>query len=120
MRGTLNDSSFKVLGTAHDDEWRKGRWTWKDPEIDEPAQRVLSAFSEKIVITGELTDFGVQETLAERELHNDEVFHSQIARDGLNTFFFVRHLVPASYMQDAEGEIARIRAVRQAMKDARK
>ncbi len=116
ISGALADPNLAAVGTAHDPSWRAGRWTWDDPTIDEPAQRTLDAFTETMELSGDLTDFGMIETLYERGTNNLVDVATLYARDGLKTFFYVNHLDPELYKESPERAIAEIRHRREEMK----
>ncbi|NCU29793.1 ATP-binding protein [Candidatus Saccharibacteria bacterium] len=68
FRESLGGSRVKILATAHDEEWREGHWTWGDPLIDDPSNKVLEQFSpeQKIVFSGYLSSFGAKRLLEDK------------------------------------------------------
>lgn len=119
IHNALQDPMLAVLGTAHDPAWREGGWEWDDDEINGPAQEVLNKFSHNFKLTGELTEFGINDTLRERDIF-DEDFATQLARDGLTTFFHVMHLDPAIYFANPSKALQLIADKRQALKQSRR
>jgi hypothetical protein len=126
IQGLLNDSSTTVLGTAHDDEWREGRWTWQDPAIDEPAAAILDGFSTRIVFDGRMALEGLAHLLWTRNAARVEgeptisigqaaKIIRQLHESRRANFFHARHLDAELFLRDPNAAIAAIehgRAVR--------
>lgn len=110
----LHDDNTVILGTAHDEEWRSGRWIWDDAEIDQPAQEVLNYFDETFSFAGILTPRGLEEVLHERGY--DRHFVDQLALDGMRSFFMARHLDFELYRIDPKAALTKVWADRQQRK----
>lgn len=111
----LDDPHLAVVGTAHNDEWRAGRWTWDNPRIDDPANAVLESFSSQMVFEGKMSLVGLAHILHDRGYN---LGTSARAIRGLHgndkaKFFYANHLDPEMYLADPAAAVAAIEAGRQ-------
>lgn len=111
----LDDPHLAVVGTAHNDEWRAGRWTWNNPDIDVPAQEAMDGFASQAVFEGKMSLVGLAHIL-----HNRGAPLGVAARTirELNSydkarFFYANHIDPDLYLTDPEAAVAEIEAGRQ-------
>lgn len=126
VKETLGDSSLFVVATAHDDEWREGRWTWNDAAIDEPAQAVLDAFPTRLTFEGSMILEGLANILWTRSAARAEgdppitigqaaQIMKKLQASKRANFFHANHLDVETFMRDPNAAIAEIehgRAVR--------
>ena len=110
----VENDAFTVLGLAHDEEWRRGKWTWDDPEVDRPAYDILHNFVNGYRFQGDLTDQGLAEVARIRGLGSD--FIDTLAKDGMQNFFCARHLDFHLYEQNPEAALLAIQQGRDARK----
>lgn len=119
----IEDKDLVVIGTAHDDAWREGRWTWSDPAIDGPAHAILEAFPARVEFEGKMGLVGLarilqarEEARREGESHIGLSEAAQVMQDlekmGRANFFHARHVDVALFLRDPEQAIARIEAGR--------
>lgn len=129
VAGLLEDPRMTVIGTAHDDIWRQGRWTWDNPDIDEPAKAVLDSFGSRLVFEGRMSLVGLAHILHQR----NQVFQAGEVTDpgmraidlgtaakvirvlrasGRANFFHAQHLDPHLFLSDPKAAIAKIEAGR--------
>lgn len=105
----VSEDNLAVLGIIHDKEWRHGRWTWDDTEINHHANRALNAFSEPPYhFKGRLSTDGLVKTM-EMSGHSRQVaekFVGQLVLDGKADFFHARHVDPIRYFSDPKAAIA--------------
>lgn len=116
IRDTIATPEYAVVGIAHDPDWRAGRWRWNNPQIDTPAHSALEAFGTQYAFQGTLTNFGVEDTLRERGIQDEEFSALLAADESLRTFFYAGHLEPAAFRASPQAEMKRIADVRQQMK----
>jgi len=115
----LDDSQIKLLATAHDEEWRAGRWTWEDPAIDEPADAILNAFPSCLVFDGKMALEGLAHLLWVRSAARAEgeppITISQAAQvirhlseSRRANFFHANHLDVGLFLHDPNAAIAEL------------
>ncbi len=116
---TVCDKSTVVIGLAHDEDWRRGRWTWQDDAINRNAYRALKVFGDETYeFLGKLTVPGLVQVAMEagHERPEAEKFIGALAYDGLADFFHTRHVDPTEFAEDPEAAIAKAVAGRQQRK----
>ncbi len=105
------DPSVTLIGIAHDDEWREGNWRWpKEHAISGFAQEALRLFTNRHSFQGHLTEDGLADIVAQRQLSDD--FVAEIKKRNLTTYFYASLLDEASFLQDPESEMRRIEDIR--------
>jgi hypothetical protein len=125
----VDDESMAVLGTAHDDAWRQGRWTWDDERIDGAAQEVLDMFPSVMRFEGKMALEGLAHILWERmptgkvpdeggrregdinqprSIAQAAQVMEMLAGHGRADFFHARHLNVPLFLQDPEAAIEEI------------
>lgn len=117
----VDDPNLVVIATAHDDEWREGRWTWNDEAIDEPAQSILEAFPTKFKFEGYVALEGLAYLLYLRNRSSDQEpistgqaaqIMSMLNQSGRAKFFFAQHIDPGKFLEDPIAAIEQIESER--------
>lgn len=119
----LDDPKYVILATAHDDEWREGKWKWEDPQIDKPAQSILEAFPARFTFEGKMALVGLAHILHARNLARAEgespITLGQAAQtirmlhqSGRANFFHAQHLPVGLFLEDPGTAIQEIDAGR--------
>lgn len=125
----INNPGYKVLATVHDDDWRRGRWTWNDPVIDEPAEEVLTLFPNTMTFEGRLTRIGAIGLLGPKlkprgNFPDTASLVNDIELEIGLTYSPINHIDPSKlcygnkgeFYKSLTGEVERIKSIRQAMK----
>jgi hypothetical protein len=112
----IDDPRFAVIGTAHDDAWREGRWTWDDPRIDVPAREALELFGSQAVFEGKMSLVGLAHILHGRGFNLGTAARTirELRGQDRANFFHANHIDPDAYLADPQAAIAEIEAGRQA------
>lgn len=126
MAGLINelmaDESLLVLGSAHDDDWREGRWAWGG-EINAVSQHVVESFAARLSFEGSLSLMGLIDVVRNR--HPDYVGGRAIRlvrllkTMGLASYFYAKHTDLDSLEADPDAELARVQAGRAERKHRR-
>jgi hypothetical protein len=115
----VSDEHLAVLGTAHDDAWREGKWNWKDVAIDGPAASILAKFSAQMEFEGRMPLNALAHVLRERNAARAEdepkISLGKAARvirllhqSGRANFFYANHLPVDQFLADPNGAIREI------------
>ncbi|HEU4966268.1 MAG TPA: hypothetical protein VFT53_02175 [Candidatus Saccharimonadales bacterium] len=108
-----------VLGTAHDNRWREGKWTWRDQAIDGPATATLEAFSIRTTFEGKMALVGLAHILRERNLRQSEGMPAldlgsaariirMLRANDMADFFHANHLNAHLFLEDPEAALREI------------
>lgn len=111
----IDDPRFVVIGTAHNEEWREGRWTWNDPRIDVPARETLDLFASQLVFEGRMSLVGLAHVMHNRgfNLGTSARAIRGLREQGAANFFHANHVDPELYLADPNAAIDKIQAGRQ-------
>lgn len=124
VQSLIEDANTAVIATAHDDEWRQGKWSWNNEQIDKPAQAIMDLFPSRFVFEGKMALMGLAHILSTRTQEtcmknpeSEEVPLSigeaaQVMRmldqSGRANFFHARHLPVHLFLDNPEAAIAKI------------
>lgn len=119
VKELIEHPQIAVLGTAHDDRWRHGKWTWHDQAIDGPATATLEAFSIRITFEGKMALVGLAHILRERNLKRAEDMPAldlgsaariirMLRANGMADFFHANHLNAHLFLEDPEAALREI------------
>lgn len=123
----VKDENIAVLGVAHDDLWREGRWTWQNEEINDIAQSVLSEFDNRLAFEGRMALEGLANVIFSRNmattaedpgisLGQATKLIQELDNIGQADFFHARHLDIDLFLNDPKAALDKINAGREARK----
>lgn len=111
MSEMAEDPTITLIGVAHDDEWREGNWRWpKDHVVSGFAQEALALFTVRHNFQGQLTEEGLADIVAQRQLGDE--FVAALKEQNLTTYFYASLLDEALFLQDPASEVRRIEDIR--------
>jgi hypothetical protein len=108
------DPHLVTVGTAHNDEWREGYWTWNDPNVDDPAKSVLESFGSQLVFEGNMALVGLAHIMANKGHGLGESARAirNLHSEGRAKFFYANHVDPSEYLADPVAALAKLHAGR--------